>query len=68
MYNLKNRVPVSMSQMWNGLGGNYLGNSLVAKRTTLHATMGRPLRLWVAFGDQATIFGQHWDHGNGAQQ
>ena len=49
-----------MSQMWNGVGENYFGNLSVAKRTALRATMGRPLRLWVAFGDRATIFGQHW--------
>ena len=28
--------------------------------TTLGATMGQPFRLWVTFGDQATVFGQHW--------
>ena len=48
-----------MSQMWNGVGENNFGNSLVAKRTTLRASMGRPLRLWVGFGDRVTIFAQH---------
>ena len=59
-YNLVNIGPVSMSLMWKGVSETYFGNSSVAKRTTLPATMGRPLGLWVAFGDRATVFGQHW--------
>ena len=34
--------------------------SLVAKRTIHGRTLGRPLDSWVAFGDRATIFQQHW--------
>ena len=52
-----NRGAVSMSQMWNS--ERYFGNSLVAKRATQCVIMGRPLRLWVAFGDRTTVFGQH---------
>ena len=55
-----NRGPVSVSKMWNDVGEKYLGNSLVATQTTLLATMGRPLSLWVAFGDRVTIFRQHF--------
>ena len=55
LYNLVNRGPVSMSQTFNCICKKYFGNTLVAKRTTLRAIMGRPLRLWVAFGDRATI-------------
>ena len=39
-----------MSQMWNS--ERYFRNSLVAKRATQGVIMGRPLRLWVAFGDR----------------
>ena len=42
----RNRGPVSMSQIW--LWPKYLRNSLVGKRTTLGATIGPLLRLWVA--------------------
>ena len=37
-----------------------LKNSLVAKRTINGGTLGRPVDSWVAFGDRATIFQQHW--------
>ena len=43
----------NVRQMWNG--DKYFGNSYVAKLTTFCA-------LWVAFGDQATIFGQKWNY------
>ena len=58
-YNLVNIGPVSMPHIWNGVSKKYFGNSSVAKRTTVPAIMGRPLRLWVAFGDRATVFRQH---------
>ena len=51
--------PASMSQMWSR--EKYFRNSLVAKGATLRTIMGRPLRLWVAFGDRATVFGQLWN-------
>ena len=35
-------------------------NSLFAKRTIHGRTLGRPLDSWVAFGDRATVFQQHW--------
>ena len=47
-----NRGPVSMSQIRNV--EKYLGNSSDAKQTTLGATMGCKLHLWVAYGDWAT--------------
>ena len=37
-----------------------LKNPLVAKRTIFGRTLGRPVDWWVAFGDRATVFQQHW--------
>ena len=37
----------------------FVGNSLVARRTTQGTSMSCPFHLWVAFGDQVTVFGQH---------
>ena len=37
-----------------------LKNSLVAKRTIYGRTLGRPVDWWVAYGDRATVFQQHW--------
>ena len=37
-----------------------INNSLVAKRTIHGRTFSRPLDSWVAFGDRATVFQQHW--------
>ena len=39
-----------------------LKNPLVAKQTIDGGTLGRPVNSWVAFGDRATIFQQHWDY------
>ena len=61
-------VPVKFQSDWS-IFPNYIqllncknsvGNLLVAKRTTQGANMGCPFHLWVAFGDRAAIFGQHW--------
>ena len=49
----------SYTQLSNG--GKSVGNALVAKRTTQGASMGCPFHLWVAIGDRATVFGQHWN-------
>ena len=38
-----------------------LKNSLVAKRTIYDRTLGRPVDSWVAVGDRATVFQQHWN-------
>ena len=37
-----------------------LNNPLVAKRTNYGRTLGHPVDSWVAFGDRATVFQQHW--------
>ena len=37
-----------------------LKNSLVAKRTIYGWTLGHLVDWWVAFGDRATVFQQHW--------
>ena len=37
-----------------------LKSPLIANRTICGRTLGCPVDLWVAFGDRATIFQQHW--------
>ena len=53
-YSLVNRV---LFNVIDAKRRKTFGNSLVAKQTTLGAIMGCPLCLWVAFGNQGTVFG-----------
>ena len=39
-----------------------LTNPLVAKRTIYGRSLGRPVDSWLAFGDRATVFQQHWSN------